>query len=362
MAADKSTDSGPGIQMLQGVVAMIDALGFKGIWGRDPQNPSTDVLDTLKRIGEAAEATRSEAKLYLKRGALPEEVVRLNKDPDVKVVQLSDTIVVAAGRRLRARSLWARHAAELERAGYDPVRLDKAVDGYMRYLVCKCVSQILRTAALCAPPLTYRGVVTCGMFAIDRNFLLGPAVDEAASLLDLAEGPFVWLAPSARGLRRDISEVEGLPWRTIAYPYDVPLKGGQVLGTRVVNPFAFCTGKEERREVSRNFLKAMASTKIDVVVKRDNARKLYQKLLGHHARVDEESQQRLRKAFAGLGSALLGGPTGATAVPSLSANVARTAAAAPTMVPLARGIEPPSPAEGDEPGPPRGRSPSDVDE
>ena len=29
--------------MLQGVVAMIDALGFKGMWGNDPENPSTSV-------------------------------------------------------------------------------------------------------------------------------------------------------------------------------------------------------------------------------------------------------------------------------------------------------------------------------
>ena len=88
-------------------------------------------------------------------------------------------------------------------------------------------------------PLSFRGVVTCGRFAIDDRFLLGPAVDEAANLLDLADGPFVWLAPTAYRSEHGFVDSEKAPWKKIAVLYDVPLKGGQRLQVRAVNPFAF---------------------------------------------------------------------------------------------------------------------------
>lgn len=256
---------------------MIDALGFKGIWG-DPAKPKTDVLESLKRIGRATRVDRNYARLSLQSDFLPDAVVRLVKAPLVKVLQLSDTMVVAAGRRKRARGLWKRHAAEITKLGFDPTTLDDAVDGYMRFLVCKCVCRILRTAALCNPALVYRGVVTCGQFAIDRNFLLGPAVDEAASLIDLADGPFVWLAPSANQLPHAIRHLKDDPWQKMKLKYDVPLKGGQKLPTRVLNPLAFCRGEEDRKRTERSMLAAMASNRIDVVVKRGNALTLFDRI------------------------------------------------------------------------------------
>lgn len=335
----------PAIPMLRGVVAMIDALGFKGIWGQDPENPSTEVLETLRRIGEAAEATGSEAKVYLEKGNLPEEVVRLVKEPDVKVVQLSDTIVVAAGRRMRARALWGRHVAELEeQLGFDPALLDGVVDGYMRYLVCRCVSRILRTAALCTPALTYRGVVTCGMFAIDQRFLLGPAVDEAANLLNLADGPFVWLAPTARGLSNDIVEQDAVPWETIVVRYDVPLKGGQQLRTGVVNPFAFCADRHERLQIGRKIIGAMESNNIDVVIKRGNARKFLKEAVRRQVRNEERRARKARDMAAYLAAA-----TGETVPAGEPLQVVAPAQSAPPAAtdnaPTIPGQPPPEPTE-----------------
>jgi hypothetical protein len=337
--------------MLRGVVAMIDALGFKGIWGNDPENPSTSVLETLKRIGEAAQATGTEAKAYLKRDALPATVVRLVKAPDLKVVQLSDTLVVAAGRIRRDRAVWGRHEPELQ--GFSQKVLEHVVDGYMRYLVCRCVSQILRTAALCDTPLTYRGVVTCGMFAIDDRFLLGPAVDEAASLIEVADGPFVWIAPSADRDEHSFVDSELKPWKTIAVRHDVPLKGGQKLRRWVINPFAFAVDLDERGTIERKLLRvAMKSDKIDVIVKRGNAREFY-KVIALQERMAARKAERAKQAQTAAAAAHVGAATGATLPPGEPPRVVDPDPPSPS----AAGVETRPPADEPPTDPPRPLNP-----
>jgi hypothetical protein len=259
--------------MNRGAVAIVDALGFRGIWG-DVAKPSTAVLASLRSIGSAAQKEIGHCSRFLERKSFPDEITKLLKDPFMKVIQLSDTIVVAAGRTQRRRKPWQRHTkAWLEKYNLSAEELEDAVDAWLRYLVCRSVCAILKAAALCDPSLIYRGVVTVGKFAIDETFLLGPAVDEAAELMDLADGPFVWLSPTANRLRHVIHEVQDDPWDNIAVRFRVPLKGGRSLRTHVLNPFVFCS-KEERRSVERRIMARLESTKIDVLVKKDNARDL----------------------------------------------------------------------------------------
>jgi hypothetical protein len=232
-----------------------------------------DVLRSLRQIGKAARNLAKEASLSLRKSTFPEEVRHFIKNPDVSVVQLSDTLVVAAGRQQRLRAIWKRHAAELKKQGYDALQLDRAVDGYLRFLVCRCVCRVLRVAALCNPGVVYRGVVTSGRFTIQKNLLLGPAVDEAANLMDLADGPFVWLAPTARRLGHFLVEESG-EWSRLTVDYRIPLKGGQRLPTLALNPFTFCSGAEEKT-ARQNLLRRMDSTNIDVSVKRGNALRFF---------------------------------------------------------------------------------------
>jgi hypothetical protein len=262
----------------RGAVAIVDALGFKGIWG-NVERPSTRVLATLKTIGEAARADVEAAALYLDRKSLPDEVVKNLKDPFIKVVQLSDTVVIAAGRRERARGPWQRHTEEWqEKFGLSPDAMERGVDAYLRYVVCRCVCRLVKTALFCDTPLLYRGVVTVGHFEIDENFLLGPAVDEAAELMDLADGPFVWLAPTADRLKHVIREATNDRWREMAVSFAVPLKGGRRLPTHVLNPWSFCSSKDEQKRVRTITMRSLDSTKVDVLVKKGNAQELFDEL------------------------------------------------------------------------------------
>lgn len=262
--------------MDRGAVAIIDALGFKGIWG-DPKKPSMAVLETLKSVGRAANADAIQASKYIEKKALPGEVARVIKAPFIKIVQLSDTIVVAAGRRPRKRQPWRRHREKMQALGLTMSELEDAVDAWLRYVVCRCVANVLKTAALCHPSLVYRGVVSVGSFAIDETFILGPAVDEAAELMDLADGPFVWLSPSAGRLKHVIREAKDDMWDEMTVRYPVPLKGGRVLPSSVLNPFCLCS-PEERQLAKRNSLKSMTSSRIDVAVKRHHAQALYSRI------------------------------------------------------------------------------------
>lgn len=57
-------------EMNRGAIAIVDALGFKGIWG-DAAKPSLAVLATLKVIGEAAKADVGKTQRQLDRSSLP---------------------------------------------------------------------------------------------------------------------------------------------------------------------------------------------------------------------------------------------------------------------------------------------------
>jgi hypothetical protein len=282
----------------RGAVAIVDALGFKGVWD-DPNRQPTAVLAALKEIGEAARTEKRQASLYLDRRTLPDEVAKNLKDPFMKIVQLSDTIVVAAGRRPRKRRPWKRHADDWDkRLRLTVDQLEDAVDGYLRYIVCRCVCSILKVAALCDPALIYRGAVTAGDFAIDKHFLLGPAIDEAAELMEMADGPFVWLAPSADRLKHTIREARKDAWGEMAIRHSVPLKGGRRLPTRVLNPFVFCTAKE-RQAVEASIDRRMTSSKIDVLVKRGNWREFLGEIKRRERMKEYVAKHRSKKAADG---------------------------------------------------------------
>jgi hypothetical protein len=262
----------------RGAIAIVDALGFKGIWGAADATTAA-ILGTLKKIGAAAREEADDAAKNFAPRKLPPLIGKLLKDPFVKVVQLSDTIVVAAGYRPRVRSLRKTDHEKWDREyGLGPAMVQDVFDTWLRHVVCACVCSIMKTAALCDPALVYRGVVTVGRFAIDENFILGPAVDEAAELMDLADGAFVWLAPSAMRVGK-IEPDDDPEWSRMTFRYPVPLKDGRGIRTRVLSPFADCD-PEERKKVQRRILRRMNDSRLDVVIKRNNTARFLESITG----------------------------------------------------------------------------------
>ena len=130
-------------------------------------------------------------------------------------------------------------------------------------------SRFVGKAACLDPPLVYRGAVSAGAFVIDAEFLLGPAVDEAASEEKRAEGALIWLTPSALSAFGKYPAQLGRREPRIEYNYRVPMKGGHTYRTHVVNPILSIP--EPREESIRSLLATFSrSQSVDVAIKRQN--------------------------------------------------------------------------------------------
>ena len=142
-------------------------------------------------------------------------------------------------------------------------------------VVCEAVTYMMRKAAQQVPPLVYRGVVAAGELALDGDgaFLVGPAIDEAAELMQLAQGAFVWLAPSARAIPTPHHPPDW--WATMGALYPVPLKQGGAFNTIALSPYIENPNidtitADERRQIRAGYEKAMSDLRIDVQLKRQN--------------------------------------------------------------------------------------------
>jgi hypothetical protein len=177
-----------------GAVALLDVLGFKGIWQHHDAGKVLQQMARLRESGQSLRGARKTGSLLVDDGLRHE------------VKFISDTIVVAAMLS----------------------RKDIPERGIYRAMmsVVLIVGDIVRRAIEGSPALAFRGCLAAGLLRISGNFIIGPAVDEAAEWYECAEGAFFWLAPSAMCVNNRYETTyynERInPW--VMVPYDVPLK------------------------------------------------------------------------------------------------------------------------------------------
>jgi hypothetical protein len=250
---------------------MIDALGFRGIWGK-AEDPDLAVLGTLSRVREEL-ASESQWLSAALRSGWQDKMKGF--EPHVETHFLSDTIVVAA----------SIHDHELAKNA-------RAANSLLRLAASQAVARIMRTAALGPKPLAYRGAIAVGSFSIDYPFIVGPAIDEAASLMELANGAFVWLAPSAT-TEDAIYEHDKDDQPLLEMPWSVPLKGGDTYQTRCVNPAVGCLVPEEWPQVRSAILTSMSKPRLELALKYQNTWAFIEKI---------ESREKQRRERAARGS------------------------------------------------------------
>jgi hypothetical protein len=252
-------------------------LGFKGIWrSNDPESVAKTLQDG-RRIAEEM------ARDVLVGDAVEHVLHAAGNLPDISAVAFSDTFLFAAT---------VPQAKDRQRA----------LAGAAGLVACG-LSSIVRTTALGPVPLTFRGVIATGECIVDpqNRVFIGPAVDEAAELMDMANGAFTWLAPSAMEL--DYSGWRNGFWGDVLVDYRVPLKDGRSILTKVVNPFALTShGAEDFKQIRQNHSKAMKSGSVDVEVKRQNTEALFdhferlsRKHMENMERENELRMSRIRK-------------------------------------------------------------------
>lgn len=237
--------------MKRGAVAVLDALGFKGIWGRSGVD-SDVVLENLRRLADNVEAGLKA--LAERMGAADQVRVVSNTE----LIAFSDSIILLTAAELKEQLPASEQDAQL-------IRDFVALQG-----TCYAASTIIVGGAILNPPLVYRGALSFGEFSRADRFAIGPAVDEAASMESLAEAAIVWLTPSA------LHVAEHLPQEYLPAVVDspVPLKGGNTFRTTVVNPLAVCQEYsqtvEPRTVVERTLNWMRSEREIGVAVKSQN--------------------------------------------------------------------------------------------
>jgi hypothetical protein len=102
---------------------------------------------------------------------------------------------------------------------------------------------------------------------VENTFILGEAVDDAASHMSLADAALTWTTPSAE------SKLAGIPRKHLSYffiEHDVPLKDGRALRSLVARPYEGWYPQPGRNILLRNRLLETFRGSLDVEIKRQN--------------------------------------------------------------------------------------------
>lgn len=200
-------------------IALLDTLGYKGIWKRAQ---AEDVLASLEATTSTAEKTGANAIGNFSRKLI--EGVRLT---DYLPLQLwvrafSDTIIVGCSAAIAPQCPPARRQ-----------EIELLAPGVAILVVSEMVAAIAATAATQRTPMAYRGAIAFGDLAQRSQFLVGPAIDEAAEMEHEPDGAFIVVGPSASALIKN----ETRDWPLVR-DYPVPCKRG-VSRMPVVNPTSY---------------------------------------------------------------------------------------------------------------------------
>jgi hypothetical protein len=197
--------------MQRGTVAMLDLLGYKGLY-RSASAPA--VLKALSTV----EAATHDCLACLRDARDPPAVTA--DLPNVKVAFFSDTLVITS--------------AESEQLAATNPSLALALSLHWAVALAKYA---MMCAALITPSMAYRGCISVGEFLTSDSgrFYLGPAVDDAASHMNVAQGAFVWCTPSSvetvwRCHATELGFVEQLQ------EYAIPLKRGDRISSFAITP------------------------------------------------------------------------------------------------------------------------------
>jgi hypothetical protein len=330
--------------MNEGAFAMLDCLGFKGVWQRGVE--ASQIIQFMK---ESESIARNSFSWGLVNESFPGML-------EVHPAYVSDTIIFAVSLKQKPAAPihpWAKGLLV-------GVAIGLAIESLQRFLKAPV-------------PLSLRGCITYGEFLVDGPFFVGPAVDEAASFAEVANGSFVWVQPDiARTLPAYFAEMTArtekrvkeydedalLKWsawlfdtlsmlkldgiegavagfsamgkadqakaakalmqlasvaqrRDLLLPYPMPLREGGTLDVPIVNPFGNLLAPEQIDLLARQYLAAYGKvSKLDLLAKRQNTLKF----LAHARNTTLAEWSRIHAALRSLVESAQKGDVTGTAV------------------------------------------------
>jgi hypothetical protein len=213
-----------------GAVALIDALGFRGIWERHEPD---SVLSTMKKLKD-----RLEERINAQFSTQP--------SMQCHAAFLSDTVAISMALEESTKNRMAMSVL------------------YLSDVISWVLEETLRSNI----PFAYRGAIAVGAYEVSPHFLIGPAIDEAASAYELAQASLIWITPKAHD---DVAVwLRGQPHNTHLVRFDVPLKGGDMFNTYTVSPLEQARNESDAWMLTQRLLTAISGSKMDVAIKRQN--------------------------------------------------------------------------------------------
>ncbi len=280
--------------MEKGAFALIDCLGFKGIWQKkDP----IKLLSKLKRI---------QAKVI--SNEFPKRFGFINHIFDDRFITeinlLSDTIAISVKCQT-----------------HDKDNINEKHKMYLIIVISLIIIEVLDLYIIDEPKLILRGCVSFGEHIFENNFIVGPAVDETANYMNLAQGAFVWFLPKANIIynnfkkhindtfssmksddlvetvltmdqfAQDSEEIKNhskkfglsetgkslisifkfvfsIPY--VVENYKIPLKTGEYLCSNVINPMSFYESREKLNNIIQSYSEIISGDDINIWLKKQN--------------------------------------------------------------------------------------------
>ncbi len=197
-------------------IALLDTLGYKGIWNRAQPD---DILASLEKTNSTAEEVGANTIANFSKQLIENVPVTNYLSFQLLVRAFSDTLVVGCSAAAAPQCPSTHRQA-----------VENLAPGVAIQVVSEMVAGIASTSATARTPMAYRGAIAFGNLAYRSSFLVGPAIDEAAEMEHQPEGAFIVVCPSASAfLAKDSRD---LP---LLYSYPVPCKRG-VSRMHVINP------------------------------------------------------------------------------------------------------------------------------
>jgi hypothetical protein len=269
--------------MQEGAFALIDCLGFKGIWKRMKDGNPEPLIKKLQLINSEVQGNMVSNNGNHKLLSIDIKGINTN------IKLLSDTVAISC---------------QLQNP--DNEKLTEIRKFYLIGVALSSIVIILELFIKDDPHLTMRGCITFGEHISDGNFIVGPAVDEAAEFEKLAQGAFVWMHPSAASIYNTVTDrimthfidtntndkeindpIKKELMRTylrriitcqlVSQEYEMPIKGGDYLQCPVLNPLLKgYSSKQHRQQVIKAYSDAMTGNQLDVWLKKQNTMKFLQ--------------------------------------------------------------------------------------
>ncbi len=212
--------------MQRSAVAVLDVLGFKGIWERGKPEEVLEVLEDLwEKVSEVSSDFTGIQRTAVVDGSGTTESDLFDSKPWVSA--FSDTVIVTMATRPKL----ALH----EELPCDFYSLT-AVVAWAAGIAARALRHSFRPG----PSLLFRGAIAFGDLTLKGDrFLVGPAIDEAAIMEPQAEAAAIFLTDSAKEVFEAGAAASEVPelaaTNGFLFPYCLPIKQGKHLDTYVVN-------------------------------------------------------------------------------------------------------------------------------